>query len=93
MKDNDDIFNESVTTPPTWKPVSRFLFGKGDAILFSNTTLHIYEVTDDYVTINVIKKYATAKLMQFMNTTYDAVYIGPMIEWIDGVHLTFKRKS
>ena len=71
----------------------KFNFSKGDGVKFSDTTFHVYEVTDDYVTIMIRKKYVTAKLMQFMDTYYDAVYIGPMIEWTDGAHVTFKRKS
>lgn len=93
MKDNDDIFNESFSPPPSWKPKSKFEFWQGDKIHFNGAMFHIYRATEDYVTIMIRKMDVDANLMQFMDTTYDAVYIGPMIEWTDGVHVTFKRKN
>lgn len=75
----------------------KFMFRKGDRIVYETTfdkaELFIYEYTQDYVTIAIRKKYISAALMQFMDTNCDAVYIGPMIDWIDSVHLTFKRKD
>jgi len=94
MQDNDDIFgNDSPEVPLFRKNLEKFKFSKGDSIKFSNTTFHIYEATRNYVTIHILKKYATAELMEFMRTRHDAVYIGPILEWTDGAHLTFRRKS
>jgi hypothetical protein len=71
----------------------KFKFRKGDEVKFNDTRFHIYECNADYVTINIRKKYATADLMQFMETRFDAVYTGPMLNWTEGSHLTFKRKT
>lgn len=92
---NDDIFNESYipAPPPSWKPKSKFEFWQGNKIEFADTKFHVYRATEDYVTIMIRKMDVDANLMQFMDNVYDAVYVGPMIEWTDGVHVTFKRKS
>ena len=90
-----DIFDEFFSPPKhgLWKPPSKFKFSKGEAIKFSDTTFHVYEKSDNYVTICIRKKYATAMLMEFMETFYEAVYIGPMVNWTEGSHLTFRWKS
>lgn len=92
---NDDIFSDFGTTPtpPKFKKRDKFKFNKGNGIKFDKDVLYIYEATDNYVTIRTKKKYATAKLMEFMDFMYDAVYTGPMLEWADDTHLTFKRKT
>lgn len=70
-----------------------FKFGKGDEIKFDKSSFFVYEVTKNYVTIHILKKLVTAKLMEFMESQYDAVYVGPVLDWIDGSHVTFKRKT
>lgn len=87
-----DDFGDQATTPK-FKRV-KFKFGKGDRIKFDKTEFFIYEVTENYVTINIMKKYVTAKLMEFMESRYNAVYHGPMIDWGNSyVHVTFKKAS
>ncbi len=72
----------------------KFKFNRGDAVEFDRSRFHIYEHTENYVTIHVLKKLVTAKLMEFMETRYDAIYHGPMIDWGGSmVHVTFKRKT
>lgn len=88
----DSFFNKAKLHTLVSKP-TKFQFTKGQKILFSDTTFYVYEVSENYVTINILKKYATAMLMEFMENHYDAVYTGPMTEWTDGSHLTFKRKG
>lgn len=87
----DDIFIDQVAVPTFTKP-TKFKFSKGEAIKFPNGVFHIYEITENYVTINILKKLITASLMEFMESQYDAVYNGPALEWIHGTHITFKRK-
>lgn len=94
QKDDLDGFGTASSNCNSWqKKPSKFKFRKGDEIKFSNTSFFIYEITESYVTIHIRKKYATAELMGFMDKFYDAFYIGPMLDWIDGVHLTFKKKD
>lgn len=88
-----DIFNDDDGTPvPKFKPSGKFKFNRGDEIKFDRSKFFIYEATENYVTIHIRASLATAKLMEFMDKHYDAVYIGPMIQWQSGAHLTFKRK-
>lgn len=91
----DDEFAFGDDSPvPSFKPRPKFRFNQGDRIEFDNTYFNIYEATDDYVTIFILKKRVTAKLMSFMEFKYDALYHGPMIDWGDSkVHVTFKRKT
>lgn len=91
----DDIFDDDYTPPPppSWKPKNKFEFWQGNKIEFANTHFHVYRATEDYVTIMIRKKDVDANLMQFMDNVYDAVYIGPMIENMDGAHVTFRRKT
>ena len=90
----DDIFGDSKEyVAPTFKPKSKFKFSKGQEIKFQDRGMYVYEIAGDYVTIRVIKKLITASLMAFMDEVYDAVYNGPVLEWSDGAHVTFKRKS
>lgn len=92
MNDNDDIFGEGFIPPPYIEP-SKFVFRRGDEIKFDRSKFYIYEATKNFVTISIRESLATASLMEFMDKHYDAVYIGPMIQWQSGAHLTFKRKG
>lgn len=95
MTETNDIFDEffAPSKRNLWKPPSRFKFSQGDVIKFSDTTFHVHETSNNYVTIRIRKKYATAKLIEFMEVVYEAVYIGLTVDWADGIHLTFKKKS
>lgn len=86
----DDLERE--TTIPTFKPSVKFRFKVGDALKIGHTAAHVYEIEGDYVTILVRKQLATAQLMNIMDVEHNVLYVGPMLDWVDGAHLTFKRK-
>lgn len=88
-----DIFVGNDTTVAIPEVPNLFKFSRGDEIKFDKSSFFIYEVTENYVTIHISKKLVTAKLMEFMERRYNAVYVGPMLDWLNGSHVTFKRKN
>ena len=71
----------------------KFKFTRGEELKFQGAKFYIYEVTENFVTVHIRESLATASFMEFMDKHYDAVYIGPMIQWQSGSQFTFKRKG
>ncbi len=91
--DDDRFLEDDHTQRENRKFSPQFKFRVGDEIQFNKTTFFIYECNEHYVTIHIRKKYITADSMKFMENFYDAVYHGPVLDWMDGSHVTFKRKN
>lgn len=71
----------------------KFVFCARDQIKLCDVEAHVYNASENYVTLVIDKRKATAPFLEAMEQEYDAVYIGLSHDYPLCSHMTFRRKQ